>query len=72
MPVDSKELKSLVIQSKYDVNKINFLIDGFENGFTLGYNGPDNVKIKSPNLKFRGVGNKTILWNKVMKEAKLK
>ena len=71
-PVDSKELKSLLIQSKYNVDKINFLIDGFENGFTLGYNRPENVQIKSPNLKFRGVGNKTILWNKVMKEVKLK
>ena len=29
-----------------------------------------NVNITSPNLKFRGIGNPTILWNKVMKEVK--
>ena len=41
---------------------------GFRNGFSIGYNGPENVKLDSPNLKLN-VGNETILWNKVMKEV---
>ena len=43
-----------------------------ENGFDIGYRGPENVTIKSPNLKFRKVGDEKTLWNKVMKEVKVK
>ena len=57
-------------ESKYDAKETEFLIDGFTNGFSIGYEGPQDVKITSPNLKFREVGNPTILWNKVMKEVK--
>ena len=45
------------------------MIDGFENGFSLGYTGKEDVRRFAPNLKLR-VGNETILWNKVMKEVK--
>ena len=48
------------------------MIDGFTNGFSIGYEGDPMIRQTSPNLKFRGVGNKTVLWNKVMKEVKLK
>ena len=34
----------------------------------LGYEGPEQVKMKAANLKFR-IGNKTDMWNKVMKEV---
>ena len=71
-PVNVKILKQLLEASNYDKNETNFLIDGFTNGFSIGYNGPEDVKITSPNLKFRQVGNPTILWNKVMKEVKEK
>ena len=50
--------------------KLNFLVEGFKHGFSIGYAGPEKVQIKSPNLKFREVGNPTMLWNKVMKEVK--
>ena len=62
----------LLIHSKYNRQKTAFLIEGFRNGFSLGYEGDEKVQITSPNLKFRGVGNKIILWNKIMKEVKLK
>ena len=45
-------------------------MNGFRNGFDLGYRGPERVNITSPNLRFL-VGNETVLWNKVMKEVKL-
>ena len=71
-PVDFKQFSRLLEISGYNPEKIEFLIDGFKNGFSLGYVGPDDIKQTAPNLKFRGVGNKTILWNKVMKEVKFK
>ena len=71
-PVDSDQLKYLLEESGYEQSKTDFLIDGFKNGFSIGYQGPMNIKQTAPNLKFRGVGNKTELWNKVMKEVKLK
>ena len=70
-PVNVEVLHKLLKESHYDENETSFLIDGFTNGFPIGYQGPENVKITSPNLKFREVGNTTMLWNKVMKEVKV-
>ena len=58
------------MESKYDEEETKFLIDDFKNGFSIGYNGPKQVKINSPNLKFREVGDPITLWNKVMKEVR--
>ena len=60
-----------VVELKYDPDKAKFLIEGFTNGFDIGYEGNTNVKMESANLKLR-VGSKTTLWNKVMREVKLK
>ena len=67
-PVNVKRLSELLEFSDYNKEKSQFLINGFEQGFDLGYQGPENVQIDAPNLKFI-IGNKTILWNKVMKEV---
>ena len=71
-PVNVKAYAELLEQTNYDKGKAKFLIEGFSKGFSLGYNGPLDVKMESPNLKLNGVGTKTMLWNKVMKEVKLK
>ena len=71
-PVDAKVLRELLIETNYDRAKTDVLIDGFINGFDIGYRGHLAVQMKSPNLKFRKIGNKIQLWNKVMKEVKLK
>ena len=71
-PVNIKNFAKLLEESKYDKVETAFLIDGFTNGFSLEYAGPGDVQITSPDLKFREVGNATILWNKVMKEVKKK
>ena len=65
-----KVLKKLLQDSKYDSKETYFLTEGFTNSFSIGYNGPEKVKITSPNLKFRKVGNEALLWNKVMKEVR--
>ena len=46
-------------------------MNGFTNGFSLGYKGPTKVRKRSPNLKFT-VGSPTELWNKIMTEVKAK
>ena len=69
-PVDVNILEHMLQESHYDEIETNFLVDGFRNGFSIGYARPENVKITAPNLKFREVGNPVTLWNKVMKEVK--
>ena len=69
-PVDADRFESLLMQANYPEEKTQFLIDGFRNGFTLGYNNKNKVRMKSPNLKLT-IGDEIDLWNKVMKEVKL-
>ena len=69
-PVNVKVLKELLEESSYDALETEFLVDGFTNGFSIGYEGREDVKITSPNLKFRQVGDDVTLWNKVMKKVK--
>ena len=70
-PVNWKVLNDLLVESDYPIKERIFIVNGFKNGFSLGYRGPKNVKIKSPNLKLN-VGDEIELWNKVMKEVKEK
>ena len=69
-PINVNNLDQLLRETGYNREKSEFLVDGFKSGFDLGYRGPENVKLRSPNLKFT-IGSKEILWNKVMKEVKL-
>ena len=68
-PVNVTKLQQILNESKYDVDKTQYLIDGFSNGFDLGYRGPEDVQQQAANLKF-SIGDKIELWNKVMKEVK--
>ena len=62
----------MLIETNYNVREREFLIDGFKNGFPIGYEGPRvGIQHRAPNLKLR-VGSQTILWNKIMKEVKNK
>ena len=71
-PVKVAELRKLLQECEYDKGKTEFLVRGFSEGFSLEYNGPRNIQQKSPNLKLQDSNHKVILWNKVMKEVKLK
>ena len=68
--VDADKLEEMLKESGYDEAKTEFLVSGFCQGFTLGYQGDMSIKWKSPNLKFR-VGSEIELWNKVMKEVQV-
>lgn len=70
-PVNITQLQEMLLQADYDAEKTQFLIDGFKNGFSLGYDGPQERRSFSENLKLR-VGSQEELWNKVMKEVELK
>ena len=68
-PVRTEVYNKLLIKAAYPRRKRLFLIRGFKHGFSIQYHGNRKVRIQSPNLKLR-VGNKLILWNKVMKEVR--
>ena len=51
-PVDYRVLNRLLTESGYDINETKYLVDGFKNGFHLGYEGDREIKLKAPNLKF--------------------
>ena len=70
-PVNPTYFEELLKESNYDERKTKFIVNGFKNGFTLEYRGPTKIKLTSPNLKL-SIGDEIDLWNKVMKEVKLK
>ena len=74
-PVKVDELRAVLKESEYhkqDPDNFRFLIDGFSNRFKLEFEGNrKNLRQTTLNLKFT-VGDKFILWEKVMKEVKLK
>ena len=70
-PVDVEKFIRQLEQHNYDSGATDFLRDSFCNGFDIKYNGPQVRRSQADNLPFT-VGNDTILWNKLMKEVKLK
>ena len=68
-PINADRLEELLNECNYDGEKTNYLVQGFKEGFDLGYRGRPDVQLTAPNLKFT-IGNKTILWNKMMNEVK--
>ena len=69
-PIIIDKYKALLYESKYDRDKAEELINGFTEGFDIGYRGPEIRKDESQNIPLT-VGNPVILWNKIMKEVKL-
>ena len=70
-PVKVNELGKLLSQSRYNENKAKFLLEGFTQGFDIGYREPKKCQHVSNNLPFH-IGSLVNLWNKVMKEVKAK
>ena len=70
-PVDADILNQLLTQSNYDVTERQFLVNGFREGFSIGYQGPANRSSTSKNIPFLpGVGDEMDLWQKIMSEVK--
>ena len=71
-PVKIDKLEELLKETKYDEGKTREIVTGFKYGFPLGYKGRrKDIQKGAPNLKLR-IGDEVDLWNKVMKEVKLK
>lgn len=70
-PIDANILEQLLIEAEYDHMKTTYLIEGFKQGFSIKYGGPRGRRDYSRNHKLRS-GTKTTLWNKLMKEVRLK
>ena len=50
-----------------------FLVQGFRQGFNLGYRGPVNRRNTASNIPFKpGIGDKHDMWSKIMKEVQAK
>ena len=73
-PVKYDVFRDILIEAGYHKShpeEFDFIVEGFQHGFPLGYQSTRKVKVTSNNLKFT-VGDEIELWNKVMKEVKLK
>ena len=70
-PVKADLLASMLQESNYDQQEIEFLHNGFTKGFDTCYEGPQDRQSRSENIPFT-VGDEVDLWNKLMKEVKLK
>ena len=70
-PLDVDRYEELLLLSKYDKKETQFLVNGFRHGFDIGYNGPTIRQSESRNIPFT-VGNEIEMWNKIMKEVKMK
>ena len=64
-------LKDLLLESRYDAEETRFLVDGFTNGFDIGYQGPVERQSTSENIPLT-VGTQVDLWTKIMKEVECK
>ena len=64
--------EQFLIQTNYNVEQREKLVNGFRNGFDIGYRGPVTRQDESDKIPFSpGVGDKFKMWNKIMKEVKL-
>ena len=70
-PVNPSKLRKFLWDCSYDPQETEFLCQGFELGFDLGYRGPRDRRDLSDNIPFT-VGNKTVMWGKMMDEVELR
>ena len=68
--IDVNCLTRLLKQSKYPMEKVMFLEQGFRHGFNVGYRGPKIRQSCAQNIPLK-VGSKVQLSNKIMKEVQL-
>ena len=67
-PVNPNHLASLLTEKKYNAEKSKMLVEGFCNGFDIGYCGPQIRQDTSCNLPFKE-GDSAQLWEKLMAEV---
>ena len=70
-PINVLVLKHYLELSDYKAEKSRILIQGFTEGFEIGYRGPEIRQDTADNIPLKDIGTPVTLWNKVMKEVKL-
>ena len=70
-PIKVGKFAKLLKQTDYDSKKSQYLIQGFRQGFDLGYQGPEKCKDEAENIPLH-IGTPTEMWNEIMKEVKEK
>ena len=71
-PIKVTKFNQLLLDAKFPEEDWKFLIQGFTEGFDIGYNGPKNRRSIADNIPFStGVGDDIEMWNKIMKEVRL-
>ena len=70
-PVKVAKFINKLEEAHYDSTEVEFLRNGFNSGFDIGYEGPKDCCSTSENIPF-SVRNETQKWNKIMKEVALK
>ena len=70
-PVKVQTLIDHLWEVNYKLEEIELLENGFTNGFNIGYEGPQERQSFSENIPLT-MGSNVELWNKLMKEVKLK
>ena len=61
-------MKCLLYETDYPREETEFLVQGFSQGFSIGYAGPENRRDLSTNIPF-SVGDRREMWNKLMTEV---
>ena len=68
-PINVDVLEDLLLEIRYDKEKTSKFINGFQQGFDLGYQGNMKRKNTARNLPFH-IGDSFEMWMKIMKEVK--
>ena len=70
-PLNVNKFVELLWKSSYNEEESRFLIQGFTEGFDIGYQGPQERQSESDNIPLT-IGTHLDLWSKVMKEVEAK
>ena len=68
-PVKLDILEQMLVQTGYDQQETDYLVNGFKEGFDLEYQGPRDRRDESDNIPFT-IGDEFEMWSKIMKEVK--
>ena len=69
-PIKVDVYHKLLQESGFDKEKTRYLVQGFKQGFDIGYQGPQIRRDSASNIPIK-VGLEKDMWEKLMKEVEL-
>lgn len=70
-PINISIFESLLRSTDYCADETEFICGGLRDGFSIGYQGPENRRLFSNNHRLK-IGMDLDLWNKIMGEVEEK